>query len=63
MEAEAWNSLDMNLGQASYQEALQQGVVAQETFEIDPGPLHARLKLIVYNPKTDTLGCIIKPAW
>ncbi|RPJ87135.1 MAG: VWA domain-containing protein [Acidobacteria bacterium] len=63
MKAEAWNTLNMNLSQASYQEALRQGVVAQETFEIDPGPVHARLKLIVYNPKTDTLGCLIKPAW
>ncbi len=63
IKAEAWDTLDMNLSQASYQEALAQGVTAQETFQVDPGPLHARLKLIVYNPKTDTLGCIIKPVW
>jgi len=63
MKAEAWDTLDMNLTEASYQEALQKGVFAQETFQVDPGALHARLKLIVYNPKTDTLGCIIRPAW
>ncbi len=63
IKAEAWDTLDMNLSQASYQEALAQGVTAQETFQVDPGALHARLKLIVYHPKTDTLGCIIKPVW
>jgi len=63
VKAEAWNNLEMNLSQAKYQEALQKGVLTQETFQVDPGSLHARLKLIVYSPKTDTLGCIIKPAW
>ncbi len=63
MKAEAWDTLDMKLSPASYQEALLKGVFAEETFQVDPGPLHARLKLIVYNAKTDTVGCIIKPAW
>jgi hypothetical protein len=63
MKAEAWNTLNVKLDQANYQEALRQGVVTQETFQVDPGPMHAPLKLIVYNPKTDTVDCIIKPAW
>ncbi len=63
MKAEAWDKLDMKLSEASYQEALQKGVAAEETFQLNPGQLHARLKLIVYNPKTDTIGCIVRPAW
>ena len=63
IKAQAWDILDLKLSQAEYQEALQQGVVTQETFKLNPGNTPARLKLIVYNPKTDTVGCIIKHAW
>ncbi|MFB3905986.1 MAG: VWA domain-containing protein [Acidobacteriota bacterium] len=61
--AQSWDTLDLNLKEETYRNVLRDGIPISEAYEV-PGKGHrARLKIIVYDAKTDKLGSIVRRVW
>ncbi len=61
--AQSWDTVDLNLKEETYRNVLRDGIAITESYDVPGKGNRARLKIIVYDPKTDKLGSIVRRVW